>query len=149
MHAGHTNVLPHPPFCLSTAGYTRPGLVALEAHSAGGLAAGGLLNRRPADIGAALLEAPFVDVLSAMSRPELPLTVAEFEEWGDPAAGAEAFEQVQLGWNGRLSAGCSRCVGPPRLDSVSSCAPHPLPNCRCAGSAPIRACAQPATRPPC
>ncbi|KAI3438624.1 hypothetical protein D9Q98_001046 [Chlorella vulgaris] len=66
------------------AGYTTPGLVALEAHSAGGLTAGALLNRRPHDVGAALLEAPFVDVLSVMCQPELPLTVHEYDEWGDP-----------------------------------------------------------------
>ncbi|KAL4425735.1 hypothetical protein ABPG75_009751 [Micractinium tetrahymenae] len=78
---------------LFAAGYTRPSLVALEAHSAGGLTAGALLNRRPADLGAALLEAPFVDVLSAMCQPELPLTVHEYEEWGNPQ---EAQQQEQI-----------------------------------------------------
>jgi protease II len=85
------------------AGFTSPGLVALQAHSAGGVAAGALLNRRAADVGAALLEAPFLDVLSAMCRPELPLTVAEYEEWGDPRC-REEMEQVDAGqvhgWGG-------------------------------------------------
>lgn len=72
--------------------------MALEAHSAGGLTAGALLNRRPGAIGAALLEAPFVDVLSAMCQQELPLTVHEYEEWGDPSVSSQ-FEQVwQVGW---------------------------------------------------
>ncbi len=67
--------------------------MALEAHSAGGLTAGALLNRRAADLGAALLEAPFVDVLSAMSDASLPLTVHEYEEWGDPAQ-PDVFQQA-------------------------------------------------------
>lgn len=83
------------------AGWTAPGLVALEAHSAGGLTAGALLNRRAADVGAALLEAPFVDVLTAMSDASLPLTVHEYEEWGDPRQ-ADAFERASaLGFVGR------------------------------------------------
>lgn len=84
---------------LSLSGYTRPGLVALEAHSAGGLTAGALLNRRTADLGAVLLEAPFVDVLSAMCQPALPLTVHEYDEWGDPSL-AEQQEQAGAGNRG-------------------------------------------------
>jgi oligopeptidase B len=53
-----------------------------------------LLNRRPEALGGVLLEAPFVDVLSAMCQPELPLTVHEHEEWGDPGDG-QLFEQVR------------------------------------------------------
>lgn len=68
-------------------------MVALEAHSAGGLAAGALLNRRPNALGAALLEAPFVDVLSAMCQPDLPLTRHEYEEFGDPGD-PHQFNQV-------------------------------------------------------
>ena len=104
MHLGSTAMLDHKSVCMLTrlltphssncAGWTAPGLVALEAHSAGGLTAGALLNRRPGDLGAALLEAPFVDVLSAMSDPSLPLTVHEYEEWGDPRQ-PEAFERVR------------------------------------------------------
>jgi protease II len=80
---------PVPPFFLfSRAGYSREGLFALEARSAGGVAAGAALRRRPAAFGAALLEAPFLDVLSAMCDPSLPLTQHEYEEWGDPATEA-------------------------------------------------------------
>lgn len=35
---------------------------------------------------AAILDVPFVDVLSTMSDPSLPLTVIEYEEWGNPGA---------------------------------------------------------------
>ncbi|EFN57461.1 hypothetical protein CHLNCDRAFT_51004 [Chlorella variabilis] len=79
---------------LVSAGYTAPGMVALEAHSAGGLAAGALLNRRPNALGAALLEAPFVDVLSAMCQPDLPLTRHEYEEFGDPGD-PHQFNQIR------------------------------------------------------
>ena len=71
-----------------------PGLIALEALSAGGLTAGALLNRRPASVAAALLEAPFVDVLTAMCDPGLPLTMHEYDEWGNPED-PQVFEQVR------------------------------------------------------
>ena len=136
------------------AGYTAPGLVAVEAHSAGGLAAGALLNRRAGALGAALLEAPFVDALSAMSQPGLPLTVHEYEEWGDPSAGAAQFEQVGCGaagagagpgWAGQALACpglvCSgRLAGMPRVLPIRR--PPPLrahcPAFAChAGAAPV------------
>jgi protease II len=65
--------------------YTMPGIVALEATSAGAVAAGGVLNHRPELFGGVVLESPFVDVLSTMIDPELPLTVHEYEEFGDPS----------------------------------------------------------------
>lgn len=74
-------------------GLTSRGRIALEALSAGGVTAGAFLNHNPSGVGAALLEAPFVDVLTAMCRPDLPLTMHEYEEWGDPSAPGD-FEQV-------------------------------------------------------
>ncbi|GMH33558.1 hypothetical protein BSKO_01392 [Bryopsis sp. KO-2023] len=65
-------------------GYTARGGVAVEVHSAGGIIAGHLLNRHPDSMFAAILQMPFVDLWSCMSNPELPLTVLEYEEWGDP-----------------------------------------------------------------
>lgn len=44
-----------------------------------------VLHRRPHDLLAAVLRAPFVDFLNSMTRPELPLTVHEYGEWGDPS----------------------------------------------------------------
>jgi len=44
-----------------------------------------LLFRRPHDLLAAILRVPFVDFLTSMTQPELPLTVHEYGEWGDPA----------------------------------------------------------------
>ena len=43
------------------------------------------LCRRPQDLLAAILRVPFVDMFTCMTRPELPLTVHEYGEWGNPA----------------------------------------------------------------
>ncbi|BDA43568.1 Prolyl endopeptidase-like [Coccomyxa sp. Obi] len=76
-------------------GYSRKGRVALEGASAGGLLAGALLNRRPGCIGAAVLCVPFVDVLTTMLDPSLPLTVHEYDEFGNPSEDVEAFENLR------------------------------------------------------
>ncbi len=75
--------------------YTSKGLVALEAASAGGLPAAALINRRPDCIGAAVLRVPFVDVLTAMQDPSLPLTVHEYDEFGNPAADKETLQSLR------------------------------------------------------
>ncbi|SEM69587.1 S9 family peptidase [Halomonas caseinilytica] len=58
----------------------------IVAHgaSAGGLLVGASLNLSPERFCAAVLDVPFVDVLRTMLNPELPLTTAEYSEWGDP-----------------------------------------------------------------
>ncbi len=62
----------------------RPRLV-IEGGSAGGLLIGAVLNLRPDLCGAAILQVPFVDVINTMLDASLPLTVGEYEEWGNPA----------------------------------------------------------------
>ena len=57
---------------------------AVYGGSAGGLLVGACLNISPESFGAAVAAVPFVDVVSTMSDPSLPLTVTEWEEWGDP-----------------------------------------------------------------
>lgn len=52
------------------------------------------LYRRPHDLLAAILRVPFVDFLTSMTQPELPLTVHEYGEWGDPADPA-VLQQVR------------------------------------------------------
>ncbi|MGE6607277.1 S9 family peptidase [Halomonas sp. NPDC076908] len=52
--------------------------------SAGGLLVGTCINRAPEAFCAALLDVPFLDVLRTMQNPELPLTTAEYSEWGNP-----------------------------------------------------------------
>ncbi len=58
--------------------------LAVRGGSAGGLLIGAALNLRPDLCAAAVAEVPFVDVLNTMSDASIPLTVIEYDEWGDP-----------------------------------------------------------------
>jgi oligopeptidase B len=61
-----------------------PDRLAIRGGSAGGLLVGACVTMRPDLFAAAVAEVPFVDVVTTMSDPTLPLTVTEWEEWGDP-----------------------------------------------------------------
>jgi oligopeptidase B len=65
-------------------GYGSKERLAIEGRSAGGLLMGAVLNMRPDLFHAALVGVPFVDVMNTMLDESLPLTVGEFEEWGNP-----------------------------------------------------------------
>ncbi len=67
-------------------GWAHPARVAIEGGSAGGLLVGACTAMRPDLFAAVVAEVPFVDIVSTMSDPSLPLTVTEWEEWGDPRA---------------------------------------------------------------
>jgi oligopeptidase B len=69
--------------------YTARERLVIEGGSAGGLLIGAVLNRRPDLARAALLRVPFVDVINTMLDESLPLTVGEFEEWGNPKIRAQ------------------------------------------------------------
>ena len=56
----------------------------IRGGSAGGLMVGACITMEPELFTSAVAEVPFVDVVSPMSDPSLPLTVTEWEEWGDP-----------------------------------------------------------------
>lgn len=65
-------------------GYTSPEQLGVQGRSAGGLLMGAVTNMRPELFRAVVAGVPFVDVLATMLDPSVPLTVIEYEEWGDP-----------------------------------------------------------------
>jgi oligopeptidase B len=74
-------------------GYGSKDRLVIEGRSAGGLLMGAVLNMRPDLFHAALVGVPFVDVINTMLDESLPLTVGEFEEWGNPKEKA-AFDYM-------------------------------------------------------
>ena len=75
-------------------GVTSPATLAISGGSAGGLLIGAVLNLRPELFRCAIAEVPFVDVLNTMLDPELPLTVTEYDEWGNPEV-PEVYERIK------------------------------------------------------
>jgi oligopeptidase B len=69
--------------------YTSRDRLVAVGGSAGGLLMGAVANLRPDLFKAIVAHVPFVDVLNTMLDPRLPLTVAEFEEWGNPKVKAQ------------------------------------------------------------
>jgi oligopeptidase B len=65
-------------------GYTSARHLAIRGRSAGGLLIGAVLNARPDLFACAVAQVPFVDALTTMLDESIPLTVNEYEEWGDP-----------------------------------------------------------------
>ncbi|WP_416137344.1 S9 family peptidase [Halomonas sp. HK25] len=70
--------------CLVEHGISDGERIAAYGASAGGLLVGASLNLAPKAFCAAVLDVPFVDVLRTMENPDLPLTTAEYTEWGNP-----------------------------------------------------------------
>jgi oligopeptidase B len=64
--------------------YTQASLLTIQGGSAGGLLIGAVVNLRPDLFRASVMEVPFVDVINTMLDENLPLTVGEFVEWGNP-----------------------------------------------------------------
>ena len=64
--------------------YTSPEHLAIRGRSAGGLLIGAVMNQAPELFACAVAQVPFVDALTTMLDSSLPLTVNEYEEWGDP-----------------------------------------------------------------
>ncbi|MDH0287535.1 S9 family peptidase [Pseudomonas sp. GD04087] len=75
-------------------GYSTPAQLAISGGSAGGLLIGAVLNQSPQLFAAAIAEVPFVDVLNSMLNPDLPLTVTEYDEWGNPQE-PEVYERIR------------------------------------------------------
>ncbi|KAI8324922.1 hypothetical protein GQ54DRAFT_239469, partial [Martensiomyces pterosporus] len=76
-------------------GWAAPEQLAATGVSAGGLVVGAALNMNPEYYRAAALHVPFVDPLSAMLSPDLPLTSVEFAEWGNPLTDAAAYSNIR------------------------------------------------------
>jgi oligopeptidase B len=69
--------------------------VAIEGGSAGGLLVGAVANMRPELFKVVVAQVPFVDVINTMTDATLPLTVGEFEEWGNPAASKAEYDYIK------------------------------------------------------
>lgn len=80
---------------LVAAGHTTAGQLAAGGASAGGLLVGATVNLDPGAFGAIVAEVPFVDCLTTMLDPSLPLTTNEWEEWGDPVTDRAAYECIK------------------------------------------------------
>jgi oligopeptidase B len=69
--------------------YTTSSKLVIQGGSAGGLLMGAVTNLRPDLFQAVINDVPFVDVINTMNDATLPLTVTEYEEWGNPAKAEE------------------------------------------------------------
>ena len=80
---------------LIDSGYTQAGKIAIGGGSAGGELMGAVVNQAPELFGAVAAHVPFVDVLTTMLNPDLPLTPMEWPEWGNPIEDEEAFHYMR------------------------------------------------------
>jgi oligopeptidase B len=76
-------------------GWTRPERIVAQGGSAGGLLMGAIANLAPAAFGGIVAEVPFVDALTTILDPSLPLTVIEWEEWGNPLEDPEVYRYMK------------------------------------------------------
>ena len=74
-------------------GYTKPEKLFAMGGSAGGLLMGAIVNMRPDLFKGAVAQVPFVDVITTMLDPNIPLTTGEYDEWGDPNH-KESYEYI-------------------------------------------------------
>ncbi|NED95399.1 S9 family peptidase [Phytoactinopolyspora alkaliphila] len=77
------------------AGWTSHERLVARGGSAGGLLIGAVANLAPEAFGALVAEVPFVDALNTILDPSLPLTVIEWEEWGNPVESAEVYAYMK------------------------------------------------------
>ncbi len=80
---------------LTTVGWTSADRLIARGGSAGGLLVGAVANLAPQAFAGVVAQVPFVDALNTILDPSLPLTVTEWEEWGDPLHTAEVYEYMK------------------------------------------------------
>jgi len=76
-------------------GWTSPDRLVAQGGSAGGLLMGAIANLAPKYFAGVLAEVPFVDPLTSILDPSLPLTVIEWDEWGDPLHDADVYAYMK------------------------------------------------------
>ncbi|MGV9795846.1 MULTISPECIES: S9 family peptidase [unclassified Gordonia (in: high G+C Gram-positive bacteria)] len=76
-------------------GWTTPSQMVAEGGSAGGLLMGAVANLAPQLFNGILASVPFVDALNSILDPSLPLTVIEWDEWGDPLHNPEVYAYMR------------------------------------------------------
>ncbi len=79
---------------LAEDGITEAGKITIMGGSAGGMLVGAAVNQAPELFNAVVAEVPFVDCLTTISDPSLPLTVPEWEEWGNPLEDLDIFNEM-------------------------------------------------------
>ena len=80
---------------LVQAGWTRPDRIIAHGGSAGGLLVGAAANLAPEAFGGIVANVPFVDALTTILDPSLPLTVTEWEEWGNPLGDPDVYHYMK------------------------------------------------------
>ena len=80
---------------LMSTGLVAEGRLGAEGRSAGGLLMGGIANLAPERFRAVIAGVPFVDALTTILDPSLPLTVGEWEEWGNPLHDPAVYEYMR------------------------------------------------------
>jgi oligopeptidase B len=80
---------------LVSAGWTAPSRLVARGGSAGGLLTGAVVNLAPRAFGGIVAQVPFVDALTTILDPSLPLTVTEWEEWGDPLHDPRVYAYIK------------------------------------------------------
>jgi len=80
---------------LASEGYTPPDRLVAEGGSAGGLLMGAVANLAPDAFAGILADVPFVDALTTILDPSLPLTVIEWDEWGDPLHDPDVYAYMK------------------------------------------------------
>ncbi len=79
---------------LAATGWTTADRLVAEGASAGGLLVGVVANQAPDAFGGIVAGVPFVDTLTTMLDPTLPLTIGEYDEWGNPTDDPAAYERI-------------------------------------------------------